>query len=70
MTFDELQAEALKLDPKARAHLASMLLHSLECLTEGENAQLWAEEAARRDAEFGSARSAEKVFRDVRATLQ
>lgn len=70
MTFDELQAEALKLSPKARAHLAGMLLQSLERLTEGENAQLWAEEAARRDADFGSARSAEDVFRDARASLQ
>lgn len=74
MSIDELEAEALKLDPKSRAQLAEKLLASLEDLTEEENARLWAEEAARRDADMGqnpeSARVAEEVFRDVRARFK
>jgi len=50
MTFDEGQAEVLTLDPKARASLARKLLESLEALSDGENAQQWAEESERRDA--------------------
>ena len=52
MSINELEAEALKLDPKARARLAGKLLESLEDLSEEENAKLWAEEAKRRDAEM------------------
>lgn len=73
MTFDELQSEALKLDPKSRATLAGELLRSLEELSADENARLWAEESARRDAELGSdpeaGRPAADVFRDARAGL-
>jgi hypothetical protein len=74
MDIDELEAEALKLDPKGRARLAEKLLASLEDLTDEENAQLWADEAARRDADIGqspaSARSAADVFRDTRARFK
>ena len=49
MSVDELEAEALKLDPQNRARLAEKLLASLEDLSEEETALLWAEEAARRD---------------------
>jgi hypothetical protein len=35
----ELEAEALKLDPKSRARLAERLLDSLEELSEQENPQ-------------------------------
>ena len=52
MSLKELEAEALKLDPKARARLAGKLLESLENLSEEENTRLWAEEAQRRDAEM------------------
>lgn len=52
MSLKELEAEALKLDPKARARLAGKLLESLENLSEEENLRLWAEEAQRRDAEL------------------
>ena len=74
MSLKELEAEALKLDPKARARLAGKLLESLENLSEEENARLWAEEAQRRDAEMdvnpGSSGSAAEVFREARAKLK
>lgn len=74
MSIDELEAEALKLDPTKRARLAEKLLASLEDLSEAENGRLWAEEAARRDAEWDRSaemgRPAEAVFRDTRARLE
>ena len=67
MKIEELEGEALKLDPKSRARLAGRLLDSLEELSEEENAQLWAEEAERRDAQMDahpdSGRPAADVFR-------
>jgi len=73
MTLEELEAAALKLDPKARARLAESLLASLETLSDAENARLWAEEAQRRDAELdkdsGLARPAADVMRDARSRL-
>ena len=74
MTIEELEAQALKLDPRARARLAGKLLKSLEDLSDEENAQLWAEEAARRDADLDahprSGRPADEVLRDARARLK
>ena len=74
MTREELEAQALKLDPKARARLAGKLLKSLEDLSEEENAQFWAEEAERRDADLdvhpGSGRPADEVLRDARSRLK
>ncbi|MDC0742745.1 addiction module protein [Polyangium mundeleinium] len=69
MNLTELEIEALKLDPADRARLAEKLLESLEMLSEQENQEAWAEEAARRDADFDPAkgRSAEDVLRDVRS---
>ena len=52
MSVEEIEAQALKLGPKARARLAGKLLESLEDLSDEENEQLWAEEAERRDAEL------------------
>jgi hypothetical protein len=73
MSTEELEAAALKLDPKGRARLASRLLESLDDLSPEENARLWAEEAqGRLDAlEAGSlaSRSAEDVFRDAQARI-
>ena len=70
MSIDELEAEALKLKPEARARLAERLLDSLEDLSDEENARVWAEEAERRsaawDANPSSGRSAEAVFRDAK----
>lgn len=74
MSIKELEAEALKLDPKSRARLAGKLLESLENLSEEENARLWAEEAQRRDLEMDahpdSGDSAKDVFREARAKLK
>ena len=73
MSIDELETEALKLKPEARARLAERLLDSLEDLSDEENARLWAEEAARRsaawDASPGAGRPAEAVFRDAKSRL-
>ena len=74
MHKEDVDMEALKLDPKARAQLAGKLLESLEDLSEEENARLWAEEAERRDLEMdanpNAGRPADEVFRDVRANLK
>jgi hypothetical protein len=71
MSTDELEREALKLSPSDRARLAERLLESLESLTDEENARLWAEEAARRDAAWSDpdARTAADTFRDARSRL-
>lgn len=74
MSIEELEAEALKLDPQARARLAKKLLASLEALSDEENERLWTEEADRRDADWdsapGSGRPAADVLRDARAKLK
>ena len=74
MRIDDIVAEALKLDPQARARLAKRLLESLEALSAEENERLWAEEADRRDADWDSApdagRPAADVLRDARAKLR
>lgn len=74
MTIDELEAAALELDPKGRARLVHRLLASLEDLSEEENARLWAEEAARRDAAWDESleenRTADEVFRQARSRLE
>jgi hypothetical protein len=73
MTTEQVENEALKLKPEARAELAEKLLRSLEDLSDEDIQRLWAEEAARRDAELDSAtasmRDAEDVFRDARARI-
>jgi len=74
MSLEELEAEALKLDTKARARLAGKLLESLENLPPEENARLWAEEAQRREAEMDASAEAsypaDEVFRDARDKLK
>jgi putative addiction module component (TIGR02574 family) len=73
MDTKELESQALKLDPKARARLAQRLLGSLEELSEEECAQLWAEEAQRRDAQMDaepeSGHPADNVFREARSRV-
>jgi len=73
MTIEQVENEALKLTPKARAELAEKLLKSLEELSEEEIERLWAEEAVQRDAELdagtASMRDAEDVFNDARARI-
>ena len=74
MRIEDIEAEALKLDPTARARLAGKLLESLEDLSEEENARLWAEEAQRRDAEMdanpNAGCSVDEIFREARAKLK
>lgn len=74
MSIDELESEALKLDPEGRARLAERLLASLDDLSEEENARLWADEAARRNAAWdqtaGDGEPADKVFREARTRLE
>ena len=74
MTADEIEAKAPKLDPKARARLASKLLDSLEALSEEENQQIWLEEARRRDADLDAhpheGQPAGEIFREARAKLK
>ena len=73
MKLEELEAAALKLDPKGRARLAERLLDSLESLSPEENARIWVEEAQRRAAalESGelSSRPADDVFREARSRI-
>jgi hypothetical protein len=73
MTMEQVESEALKLKPEARAELAEKLLRSLEDLSDADIERLWAEEAVRRDAELDSGtasmRDAEDVFRDARARI-
>ena len=73
MSIEEIESEALRLDPKARAHLAERLLESLESLSEEENDKLWAEEAERRDKSWNTgkatARSAADAVREARNKL-
>ena len=74
MGIDELETEALKLAPAARARLAERLLESLETLSDEENARLWAEEAQRRDeaweASGSPGQAAADVLREARARLK
>ncbi|MEO7273059.1 MAG: addiction module protein [Vicinamibacterales bacterium] len=74
MSIDELEAEALRLAPAARARLAEKLLESLEALSDEENARLWADEAQRRDQAWDASASpghaAGDVFRAARALLK
>ena len=73
MTTEQVENEALKLKPEARAELAQKLLKSLEDLSDEEIEGLWVKEAVRRDAELdsGSAtmRDADDVFSDARSRL-
>lgn len=73
MSFDEIESEALKLTPAARARLADTLLASLEALSNEQNVSEWAAEAARRDRAWdlreSTGRSALEVFRDARRRL-
>ncbi|HTD45555.1 MAG TPA: addiction module protein [Bryobacteraceae bacterium] len=74
MNAEQLEAEALKLDPKVRAQLADRLYLSLDPLSEEEWAQLWAAEAAHRDAQMDADPSlgipADDVFRKAYSKLK
>jgi len=74
MTKEEIEAQALQLDPKERARLAGKLLESLETLSGPENARIWAEEAQRRDAALDddpdSGRPVDAVLSEARSRLK
>ena len=71
MSIEELKAEALRLDPAARADLARLLLASLDSMSRAEVDQLWIDEAIARDDELdrGAARAhpADEVLARARA---
>ena len=71
MSVEELKAQALQLDPEARADLARELLVSFDGLSEAEVEKLWIDEAILRDEELdsGAARAypADEVLDRVRA---
>jgi hypothetical protein len=73
MTNDQIENEALKPKPEARAELAEKLLKSLEDLSDEDIERLWAAEAVRRDAELDSGttsmRDAYDVFKDARTRI-
>jgi putative addiction module component (TIGR02574 family) len=60
-TFEEIEAEALQLNPQARAALAGSLLDSLddgaEHLSEEEWNRVWGEEAERRYEDYLAGRT-------------
>ena len=70
MISETIRREALSLPAQERAELAEQLLSSLDALSEGEVAQLWLSEAARRADEID--RSVAKRFSaaDVRIEAQ
>ena len=71
MSLEELRAEALRLDPAARADLARVLLASLDGMSDAEIDRLWIDEAIARDDELdrGAARAypADEVLARARA---
>ncbi len=71
MSIEELKAEALRLDPEARAYLARVLLASLDGMSHAEIEKLWIDEAIARDEDLnaGAARAypADEVLARARA---
>jgi hypothetical protein len=71
MSIEELKAEALRLDPSARADLARVPLASLDTMSDAEVDRLWIDEAIARDDELdrGAARAypADEVLARARA---
>jgi hypothetical protein len=65
MSIEQIEIEALKLDPNLRAKLAMKLLSSLEDLSDEENERLWAEEALRRHEELEAGLATERPAEDV-----
>lgn len=69
--MSELENEALKLAPPARARLAEVLLRSLDELSEREVEELWLDEAERRERAWDAGEvqgvPAEQVMRELRS---
>ena len=74
MSVEEIESEALKLEPGSRARLAERLLASLDEFSGRENTALWAAEARRRDAEMdsdpGCSRPADEVIGAARSRIR
>ncbi len=74
MDVTVLEAEALRLEPEARARLAERLFESLATLVEPETERLWIEETIARDDELESgaveAIPADEVLRHARSRLR
>lgn len=73
-SYQIVKAKALKLDLKNRARLAEQLLRTLEQPSKLELAELWTDEAIRRDDEMEQGiekgRPAREVFRELRARVR
>jgi putative addiction module component (TIGR02574 family) len=73
MNAEQLEAEALKLDPKLRERLAERLYLSLDPISDQEWSELWAAEAERRNAQMDADPTlgipAEEVFRRAYSKL-
>ena len=71
MKLNELENEALKLDPPSRARLAEVLLRSLDELSEREVETLWLDAAERRERAWDAGEvegiPAEQVMRELRS---
>lgn len=69
--IESIQKAALQLKPAARAALTHALVQSLAALSEAQVAELWLDEAERRDAEMESGKipgiPGEEVFRRLYA---
>jgi len=74
MNLLQIESEALELPVQDRAALAQRLLLSLEEISETEFEQLWADESARRVAEFDAGNSlsisGEEVAKKTRELLR
>jgi hypothetical protein len=74
MNLEQLEAEALRLDPQSRAWLAERLFESLVVLANDETERAWLDEALARDAELEAgevtSRPADEVLREVRSRLK
>jgi len=74
MNAEQLETEALKLDPQLRAQLAERLYLSLDPLSEAEWSRLWAAEAERRRAQLEADPTlgvpADEVFRKAHSKLK
>jgi len=74
MNLLQIESEALELPVQDRAALAQRLLLSLEEISETEFEQLWADESARRVAEFDAVNSlsisGEEVAKKTRELLR
>lgn len=70
MALPDIEAQALTLDPRDRAHLAHVMITSLADLSAEQIDELWLEEAERRDADLESGRAtsvpASEVFARIR----